>query len=107
MVKGERKDHRWAGSSADLTFDVNPDSSRLHQVRCIKLFDLLAFGYVDNEDVDWWSSLVRKARSSDGTEPRSRSGAAIKATDFNIDDSRGSFFNAPLNFGTPAGQTST
>jgi hypothetical protein len=40
--------------------------------------NLLAFGYVDNEDVDWWSSLVRQTRSSDGTEPRSRSDVAIK-----------------------------
>jgi hypothetical protein len=34
--------------------------------------NLPAFGYVDNEDIDWWSSLVRETRSSDGTVPNIR-----------------------------------
>src|ERR1700730_439310 len=50
MVKGERKDHRWAGSSADPTFDVDP--TQLDYVWCDaqSYLNLLAFGYLNNED---------------------------------------------------------
>jgi hypothetical protein len=50
VVKGERKDHRWAGSSSDSTCKVDPDTPRLRQVRYRKLLDIPAFGYINNED---------------------------------------------------------
>jgi hypothetical protein len=50
VVKGERKGHRWAGSSSGSTFYVDSDLPRLHQVRYTKPLNIRAFGYIHNED---------------------------------------------------------
>jgi hypothetical protein len=52
VVKGEKKNHRWAGSNFDLGFDVNSQSLEYIEVEIESHRNIRAIGYLDNED-DW------------------------------------------------------
>ena len=68
MVKGERKGHRWAGSSSDPTFYVDPDVpyttlGAMHKATGTSRHLVMSITKIND-----WSSFMGEARIAGETE---------------------------------------